>query len=77
MSRTLCERHQPRIGRSDRRSPVSAVKVGGLGDIKLPWLVCLRLRRIGKDQRTGVLLYGLIRTSPEKHFEMGARDLRP
>jgi hypothetical protein len=39
------------------------VKVSGLSDIKLPWLVRLRLRRIRKDQRTGLLLYGLIRTS--------------
>lgn len=42
---------------------MSAVNVGGLSDIKLPWLVRLRLRRVRKDQRTGVLLYGLIRTS--------------
>jgi hypothetical protein len=52
-----------RLSPAEKNFQMSAVTVSDLSEIRLPWLVRVRLRRIGRQHRNGILLYGLIRTA--------------
>jgi hypothetical protein len=43
--------------------PESTYVINELSAVRLPWLVRLQLNRVRRQRRTGLLLYGMIRTA--------------